>query len=43
MVICPYTHSKICDDGSLKLGLGSMFEMVEPVCLKEMMTAEAKP
>jgi len=30
-IIYPYTHSKICDEGSLKLGLKTMFEMVEPI------------
>lgn len=30
-IISPYTHSKICDKGSLKSGLKSMFEMVEPI------------
>lgn len=30
-VIYPYTHHKICDDSSLKLGLKSMFDMVEQI------------
>ncbi|MBS3131425.1 hypothetical protein J4212_03255 [Candidatus Woesearchaeota archaeon] len=28
-IISPYTHNRICDDASLKLGLNSMFETVE--------------
>ena len=30
-IICPCTHHKICDESSLKTGLKSMFEMVEPI------------
>ena len=30
-IIFPYTHSKICDESSLKTGLKSMFYMVEPI------------
>ena len=30
-VIYPHTHDKICDASSLKTGLRSMFEMVEPI------------
>lgn len=30
-MIFPYTHHKICDESSLKTGLKSMFEMVEPI------------
>jgi len=30
-VIFPHTHDKICDAASLKTGLKSMFEMVEPI------------
>lgn len=29
--IVPYTHHRICDESSLKTGLKSMFEMVEPI------------
>ena len=29
--IYPHTHNKICDESSLKTGLKSMFEMVEPI------------
>ena len=30
-IICPYVHDKICDQGSLKTGLKSIFESVEPI------------
>ncbi len=30
-VIFPYVHNKICDEKSLKIGLKSMFDMVEPI------------
>ncbi len=30
-IIAPYTHSKISDESSLKNGLKSMFDMVEPI------------
>ena len=30
-IIFPYTHNKICDESSLKSGLKSMFETVEPI------------
>lgn len=30
-IIYPYTHNRICDEGSLELGLKTMFEMVEPI------------
>lgn len=30
-IIYPYTHHRICDESSLKTGLKSMFEMVEPI------------
>jgi len=30
-IISPYVHSRICDEGSLSLGLKSMFEMVEEI------------
>lgn len=30
-MIYPYTHHQIADEGSLKIGLKSMFDMVEPV------------
>lgn len=30
-IIFPHTHHKICDEASLKNGLKSMFEMVEPI------------
>ena len=30
-IIFPYTHNKISDESSLKIGLKSMFEMVEPI------------
>ena len=30
-IIYPYTHNKICDEGSLELGLKSMFEVVEQI------------
>ena len=30
-IVFPYTHQKICDESSLKTGLKSMFEMVEPI------------
>lgn len=30
-VINPYVHSKICDKASLKLGITSMAEMVDPI------------
>lgn len=30
-VVFPHTHNKICDESSLKNGLKSMFEMVEPI------------
>ena len=30
-IIHPYTHHRICDESSLKTGLKSMFEMVEPI------------
>lgn len=35
-IIYPYTHHKICDESSLKTGLKSMFEMVEPIEEKEL-------
>jgi len=35
-MIYPYTHNKICDESSLKTGLKSMFEMVEPIEEKEL-------
>ena len=35
-IICPCTHNKICDESSLKAGLMSMFEMVEPIDEKEL-------
>ncbi len=34
-IICPYTHKKICDEGSLHKGLKSMFDMVEPLNEKD--------
>ena len=30
-IVFPYTHQRICDESSLKNGLKSMFEMVEPI------------
>ena len=30
-IIYPSTHHRICDESSLKIGLRSMFEMVEPI------------
>ena len=30
-IISPFTHHRICDESSLKTGLKSMFEMVEPL------------
>ena len=30
-IIFPHTHHKVCDEASLKNGLKSMFEMVEPI------------
>lgn len=30
-VISPHVHNKICDESSLKNGLKTMFEMVEPI------------
>ena len=30
-IVFPYTHQRICDESSLKTGLKSMFEMVEPI------------
>ncbi|MBS3098379.1 hypothetical protein J4209_06315 [Candidatus Woesearchaeota archaeon] len=30
-IIYPHTHNRICEESSLKLGLKSMFEMVEPI------------
>ena len=34
-VISPYTHHKICDNHSLKLGLKAMFETVDPITVEE--------
>ncbi|HLC60445.1 MAG TPA: hypothetical protein VJJ52_03370 [Candidatus Nanoarchaeia archaeon] len=34
-IIYPYTHHRICDESSLKTGLKSMFDMVEPIEEKE--------
>jgi hypothetical protein len=34
-LIYPYTHNKICDESSLKTGLRSMFDMVEPLTDKQ--------
>ncbi|MBU4284098.1 MAG: hypothetical protein KJ968_03255 [Nanoarchaeota archaeon] len=36
-LISPYTHNKICDKDSLKLGLKTMFETVEPITEKKIM------
>lgn len=30
-IVFPYTHQRICDESSLKTGLKSMFNMVEPI------------
>ena len=35
-IIYPHTHHKICDESSLKTGLKSIFEMVEPIDEKEL-------
>jgi len=35
-VIFPYTHKKVCDDGSVKLGLRSIFETVQPITREEL-------
>ncbi len=37
-IIFPYTHHKICDEPSLKNGLRSMFEMVEPIDEQQLVT-----
>ncbi len=34
--ISPYVHDRICDKDSLKLGLKTMFETVEPITEKEL-------
>jgi len=34
-VINPYVHSRICDENSLKIGLKSMFDMVDPLTDQE--------
>jgi len=36
-LISPYIHNKICDKDSLKLGLKTMFETVEPITEKKIM------
>ena len=36
-VVSPYTHNRICDEGSLQLGLKSMFEMVETIDEKQLL------
>ncbi len=35
--ISPYVHDKICDNDSLKIGLKTMFETVEPITEKEIL------
>lgn len=35
-IIFPHTHQKICDEGSLKTGLKSMFDMVEPIAEQQL-------
>ena len=34
-IIYPYTHSKICDEDSLEMGLRSMFETVDRISKEE--------
>jgi len=34
-IIFPHTHNRICDESSLKTGLKSMFDMVDPITEKE--------
>ena len=37
-IIYPHTHDKICDASSLKTGLKSMFDMVEPIEEEELIS-----
>jgi len=34
-IIFPHTHNRICDESSLKTGLKSVFDMVDPITKKE--------
>ena len=36
-IIFPYTHQKICDESSLRTGLKSMFDMVEPIVEEQLL------
>ncbi|HLC97053.1 MAG TPA: hypothetical protein VJH97_07080 [Candidatus Nanoarchaeia archaeon] len=37
-IIYPYTHSQICDEESLKVGLRSIFDVVEPLTESDVKT-----